>query len=315
MRQLFLIQTHKNPDQLERLVLTLRTGCPGSLVVISHHYRAEPLPPSLFAGVPDIHVVAGNGGRGDFSILDGYLAALRWVRDNEIEFDWLTNLSGQDYPVSSLRKFVQELSCCPHDGFLHHFDVLRHDPQEMSPMTWDAGHGFDRYYYQYTKLKNDLNLGARAALRLPRLAIERLTDSIRINTAYGLMIGRKADETPFEPRFRCYAGSYWHTVRQQCARHVLDFVETRPEVVAYFRRVLIPDESFVQSILVNHSDFCFENDNRRYFDMRGSRLGHPKSLTEDDIPRFTGGRYVFARKIEWERGPSMFDRLDRYALN
>lgn len=315
MRQLFLIQTHNNPDQLRRLVGTLRAGCPGSAVLVSHHHRAEPLPPSLFAGISDVGVIAGDGGRGDFSILDGYLAALRWARDSRIDYDWLTNLSGQDYPVSSLPKFAQELSETGSDGFLHHFDALQPDPQDMSPMAWPAHHGRDRYHYQYTKLKNALGLAERAVLRLPRLAVERATDRIRINTAYGLMIGRRAGETPFGPRFRCYAGSYWHTIRRSCAEHILGFVETQPAVVAYFRRVLVPDESFVQTVLANHPGFRFENDNRRYFDMRGSRLGHPKSLTEDDIPQFAGRRYVFARKIEWRRGRALFDKLDRHAMN
>ena len=233
---------------------------------------------------------------------------------NKIDYDWLTNLSGQDYPVSSLAEFSRELSQSPHDGFLHHFDVLKQDPQEMSPMAWPARHGYDRYYYQYTKLKNDLNIAERAALRIPRLAIERLTDKLRINTAYGLMIGRPPDRNPFTPQFRCYAGSYWHTIRRRCADHLLEFFETNPKIVGYFRKVLIPDESFVQTILANHAEFRFANDNRRYFDMRGSRLGHPKVLTEGDIPQFAGRRYVFARKIEWACGPTMFDKLDRYAL-
>jgi hypothetical protein len=314
MRQLFLVQTHKNPDQLRRLVHTLRAGCPGSVVLVSHHHRAEPLPPSLFAGLPDVAVIAGDGGRGDFSILDGYLAALRWARDNKIDYDWLTNLSGQDYPASSLQAFSQELSDIDTDGFLHHFDALRADPLEMFPMSWPPRHGHDRYCYQYTKLKDELSLAERAVLRLPRLAIERLTDRLRIKTAYGLMVGRPAGQTPFGPEFHCYAGSYWHTIRRACAEHILDFVEAKPDVVAYFRRVMIPDESFIQTVLVNHAGFRFENDNRRYFDMRGSRFGHPRVLTEDDLPAFAGRRYVFARKIELERGSALVDVLDRYAL-
>ncbi len=170
MRHLFLIQTHKDPDQLARLVHTLRAGCPDSVVLVSHHHRAKPLPDSLFAGMSDIHVIAGSGGRGDFSILDGYIAALRWVRAHKIDYDWLTNLSGQDYPASSLVEFSRELSQSAQDGFLHHFDVLRQDVREMSPMRWPARHGYDRYYYKYTKLKSDLNVAERAVIRLPRLA-------------------------------------------------------------------------------------------------------------------------------------------------
>jgi hypothetical protein len=314
MRQLFLIQTHRDPDQLLRLVGTLQKGCADAIVLVSHNPNGTPLPPSLFDGQPNVHVIRGRGGRGDFSILHGYLGAVRWLRDNRIDYDWLTNLSGQDYPAASLARFAAELSEAEHDGFLHHFDVLEQKPDDMAPMVWPPRHGYERYYYRYTKLKDDLSLTERAALRIPRLAAERFTDRVRINTAYGLLIGRPADRTPFTAEFRCYAGSYWHTLRRRCVDYLLDFCEHRPDVVEYFHSVLIPDEAFIHTILVNNRNFRFENDSRRYFDMRGSRRGHPKILTEDDIPEFAGGRYVFARKIEWAGSAALLDRLDGYAL-
>jgi hypothetical protein len=272
MRLLFLIQSHRDPDQIARLARVLRTGCPGSIILISHDCRAQSLSRSLWKGDSKIHVIPGRGGRGDFNILDGYLAATRWLSDHKIDYDWITNLSGQDYPVSSLADFSRELSQTSHDGFLQHFDVLT------------------------------------------RLAIEHLTE-LRIKTAYGLMIGRPAKRPPFAAEFRCYAGSYWHTIRRRCVDYLLDFCETRSPVVEYFRKVLIPDESFVQTVLANHQDFRFANDNRRYVDMRRSRRGHPKILTDIDIPQFAGRRYVFARKFEWKSGPTLFDKLDGYALD
>lgn len=314
MRHLFVIQAHKDPDQISRLVGVLRKGCTDSIVLVSHDFRAAAFPVSIFDGDRDVHIIAGLGGRGDFSIVEGYLAALRWLRDNEIDYDWITNLSGQDYPVSSLAAFSRELSQCSHDGFLHHFDALKQEPQKMSPMAWPARHGRERYYYQYTKIKDDLSIAERAALRVPRLAIERFTDKLRVNTAYGLLIGRPAVRTPFTTGFRCYAGSYWHTIRRRCADYLLEYSEARTDIVGYFRKVLIPDESFVQTVLANHPGFRFVNDNRRYFDMRGSRLGRPKNLTESDISQIAGRRYVFARKFEWSSGPALFDTLDRYAL-
>jgi hypothetical protein len=301
---LFLIQSHKDPDQLARLVRTLRTGCPDSTVLISHDFRATPLSRAPFSNDTKVHVVQGKGGRGNFDIVDGYLAAIRWLRENKVHYTWLTNLSGQDYPVSSLADFVEELSAAAHDGFLHH----------STELACAARNGYDRYYFQYTKLKENLNLVERAMLRLPRVALERLSKTYRINTSYGLMVGRHSDSAPFNADFRCYAGSYWHTVRRRCAEYLLDFVEARPDVVSYLKRVLVPDECVVQTVLVNHRDFHFVNQNRRYFDMRGARHGHPKVMTEEEMPKFLGGPYVFARKFEWSNGTALLDRLDQYAL-
>jgi hypothetical protein len=301
---LFLIQSHKDPDQLARLVRTLRTGCPDCVVLISHDFRATPLPRAMFGGDDNVHVIQGKGGRGDFTIVDGYLAALRWLRHHKVDYTWITNLSGQDYPVASLADFAAELDAAPHDGFLHH----------SAELALSRPDGYDRYYFQYTKLKERLGVAERALLRVPRVALERFSAPYRINTSYGLMVGRRARPAPFNADFRCYAGSYWHTIRRRCAEHLLDFVDTEPELVAYLQRVLVPDECFFQTALVNHPGFRFVNDNRRYFDMRGARHGHPKAMTEQDMPKFLGKSYVFARKFEWPNGTALLDRLDRYAL-
>jgi hypothetical protein len=301
---LFLIQSHRDPDQLARLVRTLRIGCRNSIVLISHDFRATPLPRATFGSDGNVHVIQGKGGRGDFTIVDGYLAALRWLRDNKVDYSWVTNLSGQDYPVASLAGFADELSAAPHDGFLHY----------SAELAGDGPDGYDRYYFQYRKLKERLNLAERALLRVPRVALERFSAPYRINTSYGLMVGRLADPPPFNADFRCYAGSYWHTIRRRCADYLLDFVEAEPEIVGYLKQVLVPDECFFQTVLANHPGFRFVNDNRRYFDMRGARHGHPKAMTEADLPKFLGGRYFFARKFEWSNGTTLLDRLDRHAL-
>lgn len=301
---LFLIQSHRDPYQLARLVGILRKGCPDSVVLVSHDVRATPLSRAAFGSDANVHVIQGKGGRGDFDIVDGYLTALRWLRDNKVHYTWVTNLSGQDYPVSSLAGFAEELSAAPHDGFLHHSNALAQEPRD----------GYDRYYFQYTKLKDSLSLAERAMLHFPRVALDRFSDTFRINTSYGLMIGRHADQAPFNAEFRCYAGSYWHTIRRRCAEYLLDFVDAEPDLVAYLRRVLVPDECFVQTVLANHHGFRFLNDNRRYYDMRGAHHGHPKIMTEEDLPRFLGGRYFFARKFERSNGSALLNRLDQCAL-
>lgn len=314
MRPLFLIQSHKEPAQLARLARVLRRSCPAGNVLVSHDIRAAPLPASIFEDDPHVHVIDGKGGRGDFEILDGYLAALRWARENTA-YDWVTNLSGQDYPVSSLAGFTAELAAAEHDGFLHHFDAVRQNVDQMRPMHWPPGHGYGRYYFQYAKIKDNASMIGRAALKWPRVAFDRLDAPYRINTAYGLLFGRRATATPFTNQFRCYAGSYWHTIRRRCADYLLDFTDRNPDIVSYMRRVLIPDESFVQTVLVNEPRFHFVNDNRRYYNMRGSRRGHPQALTADDAPVFLGKGYIFARKFETTNGAAFFDRLDEIALS
>jgi len=315
LKILFLIQSHKDPDQLFRLVRILRKGCPNSSVLVSHDENAPLLPPTLFSKDPNVHVVTGRGGRGDFLIIDGYLKALNWLQRNHVDYDWLINLSGSDYPVSSLFRLQVELRDAVHDGFLHHFDAVRPNLTEMAPMSWPARYGYDRYYYQYRKLKANLSKLERILLAAPRLFTDRYVKTVRINTAFGLMIGIESKVTPFTENFRCYAGSYWHSIRRRCAEYLISFANERPDVVAYFRKVLVPDESFIQTVLVNNSSFRFVNENRRYCDMTQSRHGHPKILTDHDVQAILGKDYFFARKLERQSGERVFDSLDEVACS
>ena len=67
MPHLFVIQTHKDPLQVSRLVRVLRRGYPDSVVVISQDIRSHALPRKLFGDDPDVHIIQGEGGRGDFA--------------------------------------------------------------------------------------------------------------------------------------------------------------------------------------------------------------------------------------------------------
>ncbi|WP_406857035.1 beta-1,6-N-acetylglucosaminyltransferase [Alsobacter sp. KACC 23698] len=310
---MFLIHTHKDAAQIAQLAQVLRQGCPDAVILISHDVRSTPLDPALFAS-SGAHLIRGAGGRGDFTILDGYLAALRWLRDEGVAYDWITNLSGQDFPIASLAAFQDLLATTEADGYLHHFDAIEQDPASMKPWVWPPHRGRDRYHYQYRTLKTSLSMAERALLRLPRVVLERLTDRVRVNTSFGLMIGALARPGPFNANFRCYVGSYWHTIRSACARYILDYAEQNPDIVRYFRSVLIPDESFFQTVLVNSRRFNLVNDNLRYVDFRGSRHGHPKSLDLDDLPVLVGSSSYFARKFDWPQSVPVLDALKPRAL-
>jgi hypothetical protein len=312
---LFLIQSHKDPDQLFRLVRILRKGSPNSLVLVSHDENSAALPPTQLSEDPNVHFVTGRGGRGDFLLVDGYLDALTWLQRKHVDYDWLINLSGSDYPASSLSALEAELRGTDHDGFLHHFDPLQASLADMGPMFWPPRYGYDRYYYQYRKLKSNLSKPERILLAAPRLFTDRYVKTVRINTAYGLTIGIKSKITPFTEDFRCYAGSYFHTIRRRCAEYLISFTNEHPDVVAYFRNVLNPDESFIQTVLVNNSSFRFVNGNRRYFDMTKSHRGHPKILMDHDVQEILGKNYFFARKFEKQSGDRVLDTLDEVACS
>ena len=309
MRIAYLVQSHRGPEQLLRLVRTLRTGSPGSLVHVSHDERGTPLDGGVRAAFDDLGRVlvrADRGGYGDWSHVARWLRAVAELRDRGEPVDWVTNLTGQDYPLRPLRDVEADLAAAEGtDGFLEHFDVFGPDS------TWPAARARSRYLYRHRRLAA---LSPTAARRLrPLQAVNRVQPWLRLHVAYGLTVGVRRPSV-FTPSFRLYGGSAYSTLRWPVALRVLERAETDPALVAQFDHGLSPEEAFTQTVLCNDPELRLSGASRRYFDFRGSQLNHPRVLTAADLPRALASGADFGRKFDLSADPAVFDRLDEVVL-
>lgn len=312
MKVLYLIQTHKNPEQIYRLVKTIKKSSPQSYVLVSHDFQSCNLDTTPLRELALVEVIIGQGGRGDFSIVQGYLDAVNWVFSHQIEFDWLVNITGQDYPTQPLPKIEKFLAETKYDGFSCYFDALSNSKQ--NPWERKRREGRDRYLYQYWRSGRYLPLWQRALIKFPRIIINNIQPFIRINSSYGLMIGVRASSTPFNQNFLCYAGSNFHTLSKKCIQYLHDFSKQNPHFNGYYQKTCIPDESFIQTILVNSGLFNICNDNKRYINFNNTQSGHPSILTSQDYPALTVENIHFARKFELAHDSKILDMLDKRIL-
>ena len=95
----YLLQTHTRPAQVARLVQVITESSPDAVVLISHDEAGPALDVGGLRALGNVHVVLEHGGYGDFTHVDRYLAAVDWLDANGIDYDWLENLTGQDYPL------------------------------------------------------------------------------------------------------------------------------------------------------------------------------------------------------------------------
>jgi hypothetical protein len=305
MKVLYLIQTHKNPEQIYRLVNTIKKSSSGAYILISHNFDCSNLDATLLRKEPNVEVISRKGGRGNFALLQGYLDAIDWIFHNNIEFDWLVNITGQDYPtqpVSNLEKLLAETQ---YDGLMEYFNVLDYDPRE-----WQ-----DRYFYQYTPSGESLSLWQRAIVKLPRMVINNLQSFVRLNTFSSLRIGLKAKKPPFNQKFSCYGGSYFMTLSRKCVEYLYQFSHKNPGLIRYYENTSLPDESYIQTVLVNSGLFKFCNDNKRYIDWNGARYGHPQILTTNNYSAIVKTDTYFARKFDMALDSKILDLLDATILS
>jgi Core-2/I-Branching enzyme len=299
----YLIQSHKSPEQIYRLVRTIKKSCPDAFIILSHDFSISNLDVARLKDLSGVEVIPGLGGRGDFSIVQGYLNAVGWLFSNNINFDWLTNLSGQDYPTKPLLQIQRFLAETHYDGFLEYFKVFSEESH------WSLREGTTRYLYQYQKLKSLSKLPEwLKELSAPVKIINYIQPYFRLNLAYG-MVGVRSS-APFNENFICYGGSFFSTLSRKCIEYLYDFYQSHSDIVNYFKGVCVADESFIQTVLVNSRLFNLCDDNKFYFDFSGTRNGRPRLLTTDDYSSIVQSHAHFARKFDVSKDSKILDLLD-----
>ncbi|MEF2737930.1 branching protein [Bifidobacterium pseudolongum subsp. globosum] len=96
-----------------------------------------------------------------------------------------------------------------------------------------------------------------------------------------------------------YKGVVWSSMPRLAMQFVLDYNDEHPEYMKFIRHTLIPEEFFLQSIIMNSPlKHNVTGSNERYTDwtMRNGSL--PAYLDETDYHAITEGNYLFARKID-----------------
>jgi len=152
---------------------------------------------------------------------------------------------------------------------------------------------------------------SRALVRIPRKLLPKISNNYRIYTGYGIMFGKRADPSPFSEEFKCYAGSYWMTLNKKSVDALIEGYENNVRLREHYRRVVVPEESYAQTILLNRPDLEISRHELRYYSWEGSRFGQTKSLDFDDLDNVLC-KYYFARKLDTELNPDVLNQIDRY---
>ena len=309
----YYMQTHKEPEQIARLVRAIKEGSPGGIVLIDHDVTAEPLDRTLFGDLSDIYFIGTSGGYGDFSHIDRYLAAVDWLDDHGMQYDWLQNLTGQDYPLRPIADIEQAISVGGFDGYMQYAPVF----PERTPVDADWGAcpayrlctPFDsamRFDFSHRQFGMPSELKQR--LLRPFMVVNYVQSWFTVSLAFST-IGLRRKSTIFDDDFILYGGSFFCALSASCARYARDFAAQNPDIVKYFRTMAGPDELFLQTSLVNSGKFRISPAGTHYVYFPGGRYNHPKTLNTTDLPKMLASGAHWARKFD--SGAEVLDVLDR----
>ena len=304
-RVCYFVQSHRDPEQIVRLVRTLRRGSARGRILVGHDFAACQLDWAPLAALPDTHLLPPSGPhvRASFARqVQPYLEAIDWLEREGVEYDWLVNLTAQDYPVKPVAEIEAFLGAAAADGFIRWWDV------ESAESPWSRRQARHRYWYRYRRLPDRAEPALRALRGLTRVL------PIHFYLPYGAWVGVRAARVPFRDGFRCYGGRTWFSLRRRAVRYLRDFLAERPEVEAHYRGTVAAEESIVQTVLVNSGRFDLVNDDLRYVDYTRAVRGSPRTLTIADLPLLASGPYHFARKFDLGVDREVLDRIDRELL-
>jgi hypothetical protein len=277
----YLIRAHHAPDLLERLVRALAGPEAGIFVHVSRSAE-DAVYEEMVSRLSDVEGVEWLPRRtcryGGFSLVEATLAGLDAILAAGMRPGHTLLLSGQDYPLRPRGEIEAFLERSGDRSYVHHFRL----PAE----NWrEEDGGLDRIRYIHYER-------ARVRTRLLRLPLIRRT---------------------FPPGYDAYGGSAFWALSAPALDYVHRFVRENPRFVRFFRHVLIPDEIFFQTILLNSPlRASVVNEQLHYVDWSGGGA-HPATLRAGDVERALASGKLFARKFD-PSDTEALDLVDRAAL-
>ena len=238
---------------------------------------------------------------GDFSCVEATIKALRLLYSGADYPEWFVFLSGSDYPIKSANKILADLKTNSFDGYIEHKLVSEGDlayppdPDNLQGWKWETW--LKQCHKRYCSLRVDVP-GINRYLRFSKRTF-RLEHPVFTK-------GR----LPFTAEFKCYAGEVWFSANHRCARRILDFYDHDCRVAKHYRKTLVPEESYLQTVLANAPDLKLSQNYLRYVDWtRGG--SNPKVLTMEDLPKLAKSGSHFARKFDESVDATILDELDK----
>ena len=276
--QVFLIQAHKDLDQLNTLVEQLRDD---AFVVYVNLDRKCALDPG------DVHPYARQVARrvdvhwGTFSQVQAVLNALAQIDAEVPAYDKVTFLSAQDFPLLSNARLKTALAR------LSGHELLDVTPIGTAPGQWAAASRYQYFWADQGSLAR--HLACRAVNRMLRAAgrTRRLPGGMQ-----------------------AYGGSSWWALSQACIRHVLGRVDRAPGLARFFRHCACPDELFFQTLIMN-SPFARRvlGHNFRYVQWPEHGARNPSILVEADVARIAASHAHFCRKLDSRLSAALLPHL------
>jgi hypothetical protein len=276
MRIAHLVLAHKNPKQLERLLKAMEHPAFDFFIHIDKKTDAR-----AFAHLFNEQTIFPVQERtkiywAGYGTIQATINGFRQILPKD--YNYINVISAQDFPIKSPDYIYQYIK----------------ERQRQEFMTCESVEDEWREAAMRVHQYHLINW------RIPgRYRLERVINKILPKRKYPLphkIVGR----------------ANWFTVTKDAALYLLNFIDSHPEIVRFFKYSWGADELIFSTVLYNSGFKERLTDNLVYVDWSGSKTGHPKILTVDDIERLKVSDKLFARKFDLDFDDSIISLLEEW---
>lgn len=284
MRVAHIVMTHKNPDQLVRMISRLVHPDFDFYIHVDNKVQI-----SNFNSILDLPNVAFIKNRvncnwGGNSLLTGIVSALDEVLSLNKDYDFVNLLSAQDYPLTSPKTIINYLKEKKGNNF------ISFDPNRDTEWWKEANSRYEKYHF------TDINFKWK-------YFVQRIFNNflpVRKFPIYTELYGSSK--------------STWWTISLDCAKLVAHQLTKNKKLINFIKYSWGTDEFVVATIIMNSEfkDSVFNN-NLRYIDWSEGNP-NPKLLSSTDFESIKESEMLFARKFDIEFDSNILDRIDHELL-
>ena len=282
MRFAYMIQAHKNCRQIIRLIDSLADADTDFYIHIDKKYDDlfEELSEAV-AGRKNISLIKNriSVNWSSFSQVEATLKLLESVIESAREYNYISLISGQDYPIKSNAEIKEYLRAYNGKEFIEAFGI---DGYEWRLNTYNF----------FSEYRGNRNMHIRIIDKILRV----------IQKGF---VNRKNFKD-----FNLYKGSNWFTITYDCAEYIHGFISQNREFTNKFKYTACSDEHFFQIIIMNSKySYNVADENLRYIKwIKGS--SNPEIMTMDCLEDILESRMLLARKFDFDRDIDIINKID-----
>lgn len=280
MKIAYIIHAYKNPKQLKRLITSLSSLETYFFIHIDKKIDIAQFEKEL-SGTKNIFWVKREYSNwGTIATVKAVLNGIKQALDLNLNLEYFYFLSGQDYPIKNIQTIE--------DFFNHNREKNFLTYSELPNKDWKNGglHRFNRFHFIISKNRY----------------IRRIVNTVNF------FLPRRVMPYSLKP----FGGDFYIGLSRKSAEYVMNFIDSHPKYIRFFKYSYIPEEMFFQTILLNNPSVAEKTESKTltYADWSKPKGPYPAIIQSSDLDNLIKSDCLFARKFDIGVDESIFDLLD-----